>query len=324
MGLRPDLLELVRRDDRMAEVIVHYDDSVSPQAVSNGLTETIEKVIYQRRTKRISGAPINYNCAREFPLRNPVRAKYFHVDRSSVRDLMRAFDRRNGVRLWCSVRRSGKTTACFDLGSTSSGAVIVPQTCDSTEQFPNANLFYDEVCKAVDAGRAIPGDYFHHLVLRCAPNANAETERFVFVVDEYETLFGRLRGALRRDPDIRYTVVQPLLNQMVGFSRDNLLVFMGQQPNAHYILMDQNQLSPYVEQDPFPLFQHNSGTTTGEFSELMRKVLTDAIRFDGSFADATYEETSGHPFLTVNVLVEFVEWLIDDQPKTFVSRAMTL
>jgi hypothetical protein len=312
-SLQPDLLELVRRDDRMSEVIVHINDSEPSERISNSLSEAIEKVIYRRRTKRTDGAPITYNCAREFPLRNPVRAKYFHVNRSSVRDLLRAFDRRNGVRLWCSVRRSGKTTACFDLGSTTGGSVIVPQTCDSTEQFPNANLFYDEVCKAVDAGLSVPGDFVQRIVLRCAPNAESDTKRFVFVVDEYETLFGRLRSALRRDPDIRYTVVQPLLNQLVGFSRDHLLVFMGQQPNAHYILMDQNQLSPYVEQDPFPLFQHNNGTITGEFSELMRKVLTDSIRFDGTFADAAYEETAGHPFLTVNLLVELVDWLIDSR-----------
>lgn len=88
---------------------------------------------------------------------------------------------------------------------------------------------------------------------------------------------------------------------------------MGQQPNAHFILMDQNQLSAHVEQDSFPLFQHARGTTVGEFAQLLRRVLTDRIGFDGSFADSVYDETGGHPFLTVNVLVELVEWLISEE-----------
>jgi hypothetical protein len=135
----------------------------------------------------------------------------------------------------------------------------------------------------------------------------------VFVIDEYETLFGRLRSALRANPDLRYTVVQPLLNQMVAFTRDHLLVFMGQQPDAHYILMDQNQLSAYVEQDPFPLFVHERGAATGEFAELVSKVLSERIAVDGGFLDSLHAESAGHPFLTVNLLVEFVDWLIDSR-----------
>jgi hypothetical protein len=98
---------------------------------------------------------------------------------------------------------------------------------------------------------------------------------------------------------------------MVVFARDHLLVFLGQQPNAHYILMDQNQLSPYIEQDPFPLFRHETGQRNTEFTELVHKVLTARVVTREGFVDAVYDETGGHPYLTANVLTEFVEWLID-------------
>ena len=133
------------------------------------------------------------------------------------------------------------------------------------------------------------------------------------MLDEYETLFGRLNSAVMREPDLRYTVAQPLLNQMVTFTRDNRLVLLGQQPNAHFILMDQNQLSPYVEQDAFPLFEHDEGTTDGELAELVRKVLTERVHVEPEFLDGVVEETAGHPFLTVNMLVELGDWLIETE-----------
>jgi hypothetical protein len=207
------------------------------------------------------------------------------------------------------------------LGSTTGTSTIVSETCDSTGQFEGANSFYEAVSDALIQGKAIPNTFFVSAVSKAAPGRVGGTDRFVFVLDEYETLFGRLKTAVTKEPDLRYTVVQPLLNQMVAFTRDNLLVFMGQQPNAHFILMDQNQLSAYVHQDPFPLFQHVHGTTQGEFSELVSKVLTERIEFDGAFADALYEETAGHPFLTVNVLISLVDWLIEQQRP---SRALKL
>ncbi len=102
---------------------------------------------------------------------------------------------------------------------------------------------------------------------------------------------------------------------MVVFARDHLLVFLGQQPNAHYILMDQNQLSPYIEQDPFPLFRHEGGMYNTEFTELVQRILTERVVTREGFVDAVYDETGGHPYLTANVLTEFVEWLIDTDRK---------
>ncbi len=310
--LKADVEAVVKGNSALSKAVVAVTSpGTADPLLALRVANAIENVIYERRSPRAATNPLAYNFAEAFPLRSAFLTKYFHVPRTSVRDSLRVFERRNGVRLWCSVRRSGKTTACFDLGSTTGSSTVVSQTCDSTEQFPGAHVFYDEVVTALELGAQLPKDFFSSVVERCAPLPTAGPGRVVFVIDEYETLFGKLKSDLRVKPELRYNVVQPLLNQMVGFTQSNLLVFMGQQPDAHNILMDQNQLSAYVEQDAFPLFQHHVQTTSGEFSELVRKVLTDRIMFDAGFADALYVETMGHPFLTVNLLVEFVDWLIE-------------
>ena len=35
------------------------------------------------------------------------------------------------------------------------------------------------------------------------------------------------------------------------------------------------------------------------------------MEYTAEFFDALFDETAGHPFLTANVLVEFVDWLIE-------------
>ena len=309
--LRPDLRDFVASNDRLNQIVVQILDVPHGEAATtNRLTRTLEDAIYRRRSPRVGSQPLEYNFAKEFPLHNPFLAVYYHVYRTSVRDLLRTFERRNGVRLWCSVRRSGKTTAGFDLGTTTGDSNVISQTCDLTEQVPGASLLYDEICSSLARGDQLSNDFLTQTINRCMLSGQTSERRTVLVLDEYETLFGQLSTAVDDKLRLRYTVVQPLLNQMVAFSRENLIVFLGQQPNAHYILMDQNQLSPYVQQDSFPLFEHDSGSTGGEFNELLRKILSNRVTFDQSFADRVFIETSGHPYLTANLMVEFVDWLI--------------
>ena len=311
--LRPDLHSLVNQSERLHSIVVpaaEAEEEVGP--TGQRVLSALESAVYKRRSPRGGAQPLQYNFAREFPLHDPFLARYHHVRRSSVRELLRAFEQRNGVRLWCSIRRSGKTTACLDLSTTDRAAVVI-QTCETTGRIPEGSIFYDSVCRSIADGRQLPPTYFPEIVKETAAESSSRAGRIVFVLDEYETLFGRLNSAVSREEDLRYTVAQPLLNQMVEFSRENLLVFLGQQPNAHYILMDQNQLSAYVQQDSFPLFQHEAGTVQGELSELIRKVLTERVSVDPSFVDEVHSETAGHPYLTVNLLVEFVDWLIEKQ-----------
>ena len=255
--------------------------------------------------------PITYNFAREFPLHHQDRISFFHVARTSVRDLLRTFERRNGVRLWCSIRRSGKTTACFDMETTTGDSIIVGQTCGASPS-ANAAVFYDRVRNAVGSGRMVTNTFVNDIITESAP-VDIDGRRIVLIIDEYETLFGLLKNAVEDSASIRYKVVQPILDQMVTFAQENLLVFLGQQPDAYFILMDQNQLAPYVTQDSFPLFEHVAGTAAGEFSKLVEKILSGRIECTAGFLDALHSETAGHPFLTANILIEFVDWLIENK-----------
>ncbi len=308
--LKPDVRRIVSDRRELDEIVVPAGET--RQQVANHAHRVWDAAINALRSTWSSRTPITFNFARQFPLhdQNRNRATVFHVARTSVRDLLRTFERRPGVRLWCSVRRSGKTTACLDLDSTSGDSNIVSQTC-GVAQSPDDTRFYHLVRDAVETGRMISGSFVEDAVATCAPPSDDEDKRLVLVIDEYETLFGLLRTAVEREPSIRHTVVQPILNQLMTFSYDNLLVFLGQQPDAHFILMDQNQLAPYVQQDPFPLFEHAPQTTRGEFSELVRKILAERMECTARFLDALFKETAGHPYLTANVLGEFVEWLIE-------------
>ena len=308
--LKPDVRKIASERKELAEILVPAGET--REEVATQAFDVWNAAVAALRSGWSSTAPITFNFAREFPLhdQNRNRATVFHVARTSVRDLLRTFERRPGVRLWCSVRRSGKTTACLDLDSTSGDSNIVSQTC-GVAQSPDDMKFYQLVREAVENGGMVSSRVVEDAGATCAPPIDDEDKRLVLVIDEYETLFGLLGTAVDREPSIRHTVVQPILNQLMTFSYDNLLVFLGQQPDAHFILMDQNQLAPYVQQDSFPLFEHGPQTTTGEFSELVRKILAERIECTARFLDALFAETAGHPYLTANVLGEFVEWLIE-------------
>jgi hypothetical protein len=179
---------------------------------------------------------------------------------------------------------------------------------------PERNILHDRLNEALDSGRTLPRNFVTEVVNECAAHSSdADSKKIVFVVDEYETFFGRMRTAVVREEGLRYTVVQPLLSQLVSFSQDNLLVFVGQRPDAHHILMDQNQLSPLVRQDPFPLFTHRPDVTRTEFTMFLRRVMSKNVEFDTSFATQVFRETSGHPYLTVNLMVDFFDWMIEGQ-----------
>ena len=318
--LKPDMRKLVDDRESLKAIVV----SASPpradtdEATRKSRTSTADRAftvlddaLHALRSKLEAKSPITYNFAREFPLHHQDRMSFFHVARTSVRDLLRTFERRNGVRLWCSIRRSGKTTACFDMETTTGESIIVGQTCGASPN-DNAAVFYDRVRNAVGSGRMVTNTFVKDIITQSAP-VDIDGRRTVLIIDEYETLFGLLKNAVEDSASIRYKVVQPILDQLVTFAQENLLVFLGQQPDAYFILMDQNQLAPYVTQDSFPLFEHVAGTAAGEFSKLVEKILSGRIECTAGFLEALHSETAGHPFLTANVLIEFVDWLIENK-----------
>lgn len=314
-GVDPTPASGLLRPDEYTIVDTSRLDRNSVQAVQR-LYEFLHRQLSGAAGQR-TGALFNYNVARDFPLKNPRLQRYFHVHRASVQRLFQGFEGKSGVRLWCSVRRSGKTTACFDLAAATASEVVVRQTCDDTEVYPGAGIFYELFEQALGRGDRIAATFFRDAVQSCAAEEVRGDTRVVFVLDEYETLFNRMRHVIDAEPGKRYTVVQPLINQMAGFARDNLMILIGQRPDAHFIMMDQNQLSPYVEQDAFPLFHHQKGSLRSEFQMLLSMILTENVRFTPAFADAVHAESGGHPYLTANLMVHFLEWLITKRkPRT--------
>ena len=316
--LKPDMSKIVNDHERLKTIVVPVDqpatdtkDAIqkSQMLTTNRAFTVLDDALYALRSKLEAKSPITYNFAREFPLHHQDRASFFHVIRTSVRDLLKTFERRNGVRLWCSVRRSGKTTACFDMETTTGDSVIVGQTCKAAPA-ENTTNFFEKVRSAVESGRMLSSTFVRDTIAECA-SVDISGRRIVLIIDEYDVLFGLLKNAAEDNTGIRYTVVQPILDQLAAFAQNNLLVFLGQQPDAYFILMDQNQLAPYVTQDSFPLFEHVPSTATGEFSKLVDKILMGRIECAAGFLDALHRETAGHPYLTANVLVQFVDWLIE-------------
>lgn len=300
--LRGGLPDWVAQHDLLRTVVV----DASPVAGGTLATRLVDVISPALRPARSTGPQtLPRNFARDFPLKNRL-GPYFRVHRRSVQRLLDGFLQWTGVRLWCSVRRSGKTTACFDLSLPGTQALVL-QTCGQSDK-EGATLFFDACQGALRSGETLPGDFLKTCIANCMKGRTVPPQRTVLIVDEYETLFGLMDAEAEASKIVRYRVVQPLLAQMVEFGHSNVLILVGQRPDAHYILMDQNQLSAYVKQDQFPLFEHQPGTES-EFGLLVRKALSERLDQSPGFVDRCYVETGGHPYLTVTLLVCLCDWL---------------
>lgn len=281
------------------------------------LAETVAATLASRsapsNNKPLSGRlPRNY--AKDFPLDDPLfREGHYEVERHSVNRIIQGLQRGIGVYLWCSVRRSGKTTSAEAIAGPSGERMVVLQTMDHRPNSPELNVLSSRIRAALEEGNAIPETFFAELVKDCVAattQANSPRRNLVLIIDEYETLFELIDTYTERLPGLKVLVALPLISQILGFSMKNTLLFMGQRPDAHMILLSQNQLSPNVRQYAFPLFEHQPGTPS-EFATLVYRILGDNLRVTDSFVEAVYQETKGHPYLTVNILVDFCEWLME-------------
>jgi hypothetical protein len=291
------------------EIVVSASDATDARFLLNRMRQRFHenKVVIKQ------GVPLQTNVAARFPLEKPRMLSFYRVSRESIRTLETMISTRTGVLLWCSIRRSGKTTGVTDLAKAIKEKSVVFQRCELTGDELESRVFFEEVCDKLASKTELPRDFVRSVIAKARPMGSGTERGAILILDEYDRLFGRLRAAGRRDEEVRHLVVQPLLDQLVEFATDNLVILLGQQPNAHYVFMDQNQLSAYVQQEPYPLFSHEIGTASGEFWELIGKILQSALRFDSSFVDTLYVETGGHPYLTVNLLREFVDWLIEQR-----------
>lgn len=295
----------------IADIVVQVPDGASD--ATSFLLERLRFRFYESSVVVQPSTPLRTNIAERFPLENPTLLTFFRVQRPSIRALETVLSTRTGVLLWCSVRRSGKTTGVSELANAIQEKSAVFQRCELTGIDKSSRMLFERVCDALDELQPLPRDFLRKLVAQAAPMGVAQARGSILILDEYDRLFGRLRAAGRRNEDARHLVIQPLLDQLVEYATENLLILLGQQPNAHFIFMDQNQLSAYVQQEPYPLFSHEQGTSRGEFWELISRTFQQTLRFDASFANAIHDETGGHPFLTVNLLRDFVDWLISQK-----------
>ena len=304
--------------DAVKGVINTGEHAAEPHQIHQ-LSELIfDRLEAQEIRDDLYGAPsvMTHNFASDFPLDDPDFRRQFLVQRHSVKLLLQQFEGTTGIHLWCSVRRSGKTTAAQELADSSSGSVVVTQTMDRVPRYALQNIFATRVREAFKAAAELPDDFFAGVVRECALAATAVdygNGRVVFIIDEYESLFELIDAYSRGDRALKVMVALPLLSQMVDFATRNLLIFMGQRPDAYLVLSAQNQLSPLVRQLSFPLFEHVDGAQDTEFSQLLRYVLTEKLPFDESFVAAVHDETSGHPYLTVNLMVDFCDYLIGNR-----------
>jgi hypothetical protein len=299
-------------DDRR---VVDVGDNVDEDNLRN-IAQLIRTQIEHQGIQRTAGTEARFlrrNYAKDFPLEDPEFRRLFLVERHSVKQLLEQLDLGTGIHLWCSVRRSGKTTAVVNLADVTGRSAVIVQTMDHQPNQLELNILESRIRTALEARASIGPNFFQDVINECllsAATIQADKKKIVLVIDEYESLFGLMEAFTRSEPDLRYLVVQPILSQMVAFAVRNLLVLMGQRPDAHFILSSQNQLSPLVRQHSFPLFEHYAGALNTEYAQFVRRVLTEKLSFDTGFVDATYFETGGHPYLTVNLLVDLCDWLI--------------
>ena len=219
--LRPDVRKIVDDREALRAVVVPVSPTSSDTkegrkrsrvAAADWVYRRLDDTLYSLRSKLEAKAPITYNFASEFPLHEPHKAQFFHVARTSVRDLLRTFERRNGIRLWCSVRRSGKTTACLDMETTTGESSIIGQTCGAS-QVTEAVVFYRRVRDSVASGRMVPETFVKEVISECA-QIDFDGRRTVLIIDEYETFFGLLRNAARDDVATRTSVprISPIVS----------------------------------------------------------------------------------------------------------------
>ncbi|RMM51284.1 hypothetical protein ALQ26_01834 [Pseudomonas amygdali pv. lachrymans] len=290
---------------------VDASNSAGIPAEAHDLSEIVRSELEKqiRFNADLEGAQvIKHNYATEFPLEDPDSRRLFMVERHSVKVLLERFELGTGIHLWCSVRRSGKTTAATSLSGRST---VLFQTMDHVTDQLHHNLFEQRIKDALQSSQPISNDFFENAIKECMVGAGVEKSggKVVFLLDEYETLFGMLEAMASVNPMVKFNVGLPLLSQMVRFASKNLLIFMGQSPDAYHVFPAQNQLSPLVKQHHFPLFEHHAGAVDSEFGQFIKKVLTQNLQYTPSFIDAVYAETSGHPYLTVNLMVDFCDWL---------------
>jgi hypothetical protein len=138
-------------DSELADVAIEAGEIECDSGRADGLGALVlAKIDLATRAGEIAprSQPITRNFAREFPLDDPDTRKMYMVERQSVKQLLQQFEQGTGIHLWCSVRRSGKTTAASNMADMSGQSIVVYQTMDHQPHQQELNIFARRVEEA--------------------------------------------------------------------------------------------------------------------------------------------------------------------------------
>ncbi|MEQ7757791.1 hypothetical protein [Xanthomonas hortorum] len=163
--------------------MVDSSDVQGQLAGFSALAETVAAILTGRSApasaKHLSGRLLR-NYAKDFPLDDPLfREGHFEVERHSVNRIIQGLQRGVGAYVWCSVRRSGKTTSAEAIAGPSGERMVIFQSMDHRPNSPELNLLSSRIRSALEAGNAIQETFFTELVADCVvatTQANAPKE----------------------------------------------------------------------------------------------------------------------------------------------------
>ncbi|MEQ7780010.1 hypothetical protein, partial [Xanthomonas sp. WHRI 8356] len=127
-------------DSSGANDVVDSSDVQGQLAGFSALAETVAAILTGRSApasaKHLSGRLLR-NYAKDFPLDDPLfREGHFEVERHSVNRIIQGLQRGVGAYVWCSVRRSGKTTSAEAIAGPSGERMVIFQSMDHRPNSP--------------------------------------------------------------------------------------------------------------------------------------------------------------------------------------------
>jgi hypothetical protein len=291
----------------LTQVPIFPDEQVPPSA--QRVADIIEVSVAKAIANRADAAVIELrNFPSDFPLeKNSGLSDMYLVSRPSVEAIVHDMIRKPGLYLCCGMRRGGKTTA---FHPTVLKRMLIAPDAARIETSRRQTLdceFFPWLQAQFDSGGILSTNALDEWF-----GVNLENRR-LFVLDEFEHLFGWLQDIVRERPTARARFVDPLLDGFLRASDRWSFLFLGFNPGAARIFMADNPLTPRLQVKSFPYFHHEKGSRTSEFAKLVQVVLTHHLEIDSELLTEFARASGGHPHFTVSLLCEFVDWMIDRQ-----------
>jgi hypothetical protein len=245
------------------------------------------------------------NYAIDFPLDEKARiSSAYLIERPSAMAYVRRILQAPGLYLSCSMRRSGKTTAFQPALLEKSGLPAGAVTVESCRSQGYSMRFYNWIRGELHAPRAMAS----RRVVEWFESELGDSR--LLVLDEYEALFDWMDAEVRRSTLAKSDFFDPLLDGLVEASDRWSVLFLGLNPRAARIFMQDNPVAPRLQASPFPLFQHGPNQGSTEFSELLGRVVTRNFEIEQLLVDRLHFETAGHPHFAVSIVREFIDWVL--------------